>query len=175
MIYLISRHDWMIDTTSHLFFWRFELLLQSMSQTQTLVFKNVKWTSDTMTVAFILFWFQDVSAVRLTVKLAVMSLPPSLPPVYTGQHRQPEGSLQSRQSTTGTSPDRIEFNTLNTSLMLTRSSQHLGSNWTCLIGFDSLLWLLTSAVSSRADWTGQGRLHLISLFSSKGPSILYIT
>ena len=78
MIYLISRHDWMIDTTSHLFFWRFELLLQSMSQTQTLVFKNVKWTSDTMTVAFILFWFQDVSAVRLTVKLAV----------YNGQHRQ---------------------------------------------------------------------------------------
>ena len=78
MIYLISRHDWMIDTTSHLFFWRFELLLQSMSQTQTLVFKNVKWTSDTMTVAFILFWFRDVSAVHLTVKLAV----------YNGQHRQ---------------------------------------------------------------------------------------
>ena len=100
MIYLISRHDWMIDTTSHLFFWRFELLLQSMSQTQTLVFKNVKWTSDTMTVAFILFWFQDVSAVRLTVKLAVMSLhlsfpPPSLPysipPVYTGQHMAARG------------------------------------------------------------------------------------
>ena len=157
MIYLISRHDWMIDTTSHLFFWRFELLLQSMSQTQTLVFKNVKWTSDTMTVAFILFWFQDVSAVRLTVKLAVMSLPPSLIPSLPsilGSTWQPEGSLQSRQSTTGTSPDRIEFNTLNTSLMLTRSSQHLGSNWTCLIGFDSLLWLLTSAVSSRADWTG---------------------